>query len=222
MSPAALLEWTTARTLDRPCRQRIGVGVRAICRMMVLAGILASAHPGPAAAQDFISELRLGVLAQDIPILAGQKEHGADLNAELLFVSPTPEAWVSDVAPALRWMITPRPNIGIDANTSGYTSQAYLGLVWTAVLFQELFKPDDAVFLNIGFGPAINNGHTSSSSPDHKSLGSNVLFHPSLEVGYRINRHCDIGLYFEHSSNAGLAQHNEGLDNAGVRFGIRF
>src|SRR5208337_1843330 len=180
MSPAALLVRTPNRTSEWRCRQRIADGVRAICRMTVLAGILTSAHLGPATAEEIISELRLGVLAQDIPVLAGQKEHGADINAELLFVSPVRATWTSDVAPELRWLLTPRPDVGIDANTSGYTSQADLGLVWTATPFQDLFKPNDSLFLSIGFGPAFNNGHTESSSPDHKSLGSNVLFHSTL------------------------------------------
>ncbi|MBV8094123.1 MAG: acyloxyacyl hydrolase [Acetobacteraceae bacterium] len=179
--------------------------------------------PNTASAQwSIFSELELGVLAHDVPVLGSRKESGADLNGELRFVSPVPESLVSGIAPPFRWMLTPRPNIGGSVNTSGYTSQFYFGLTWTAELFKDVFRPEDGVFFGIGFGPAFNNGHISTISPSHKSLGSNVLFHPSLELGYRFDRPYSIEMYWDHSSNAGLATKNEGLNNLGIRFGIRF
>ena len=48
-------------------------------RRMALASLLASASLGSALGQEILSELRMGVLAHDIPVLAGQKERGADL-----------------------------------------------------------------------------------------------------------------------------------------------
>jgi lipid A 3-O-deacylase len=174
-----------------------------------------------ASAQDIVSELRVGVLAHDVPILGDQREHGADINAELRFVSPVPDSWVADVSPLWRWMLDPRPDIGIDANTSGYTSQAYFGLTWTAVLWRGVFAPRDHIDLDIGYGPAFNNGHTSATG-SHASLGSNVLFHPSVGLVYWFAPRANVSVYFEHSSNAGLASHNVGLDNLGVRLGVAF
>ncbi len=173
-----------------------------------------------ASAQSIISELKIGVLAHDVPIMAEQDEHGADINAELRFVSPVPDDWLAMVSPPWRWVLDPRPNIGIDANTAGYTSQAYFGLTWTAVLWQGVFASRDHVDVDIGFGPAFNNGHTVSRT--HASLGSNVLFHPSVELVYWFAPRTNVSVYFDHSSNAGLARHNTGLGNLGVRLGVAF
>jgi lipid A 3-O-deacylase len=191
-----------------------------------LCGVLGLALPAlvagaPASAQGIVSELQMGVLAHDVPILGEQKEHGADINGEVLFVSPVPDAWLAGVSPALRWLLVPRPDIGLDVNTAGATSQLYLGLTWTADLFRDVFTPQDSVYFALGFGPAFNNGHIWGSS-GHAALGSNVLFHPSLELGYRFTPRYSVSLYFEHSSNGGLAERNDALNNLGVRFGLGF
>lgn len=188
----------------------------------LLAVVLAAFVAGPTAhAQSILSETQLGVLAHDVPILGAQREHGADINGELRFVSPIPDAWVAGVPLAFRWMLTPRPHIGFEANTSGYTSQVYLGLTWTAVLFRGVVTPQDRIDFSIGFGPAFNNGHRTEDER-HLGLGSNVLFHPYLELGYWIDPRWSVSAYFDHSSNAGLAHENAGLDNFGVRVGLAF
>ena len=110
-------------------------------RAVLCTTLLAVATIAPAAAQDIVSEVQMGVLAHDVPILGAQQEHGADINGELRFVSPVPGEWVAGVAPELRWLLTPRPNVAFDANTSGYTSQVYFGLTWTADLFRSVLSP---------------------------------------------------------------------------------
>jgi lipid A 3-O-deacylase len=174
-------------------------------------------------ADELLTDLRFGVLAHDVPVLADQREHGADLNAEAIFASPVPGAALTDVAPGWRWLLRPAPDIGIEANTNGYTSQVYVGLTWTADLDTGgVLWPDHAVFVAIGIGPAFNNGHVHTTEGNRLSLGSNVLFHPSLEVGYRITQVWSLSVYFDHSSNGGLARDNAGLDNLGVRLGLHF
>jgi hypothetical protein len=123
---------------------------------------------------------------------------------------------------ALRWLLTPRPDIGGDLNTAEDTSQFYLGLVWTAPLFDDVLTSGDSVFLDLGFGPAFNDGEISTIDPDRKSLGSHTLFHGSLGLGYRFDRRYSVSIYYEHSSNAGLARENQGLNNAGLRLGLAF
>lgn len=191
-------------------------------RRAVACGALLLAQIGVAQAQQVVSEVRVGALAHDVPFLGEHKEPGADINGELLFVSPIPDSWVADVAPAWRWMLTPRINIGGDVNTSGATSQLYFGLTWTATLFNQVLTADDSLFLGVGFGPAFNNGHISTTDPNRKSLGSHVLFHPSIDIGYRFDKRWSVSIYYEHSSNAGLASQNEGLNNAGLRVGLAF
>ena len=118
-------------------------------RLVWFVVIVISAGYGRAAAQSsIVSQVNLGVLAHNVPILGEQKEHGVDLNGELLFVSPVPDRWVSDVAPKWRWLLQPRPTLGFDANTNGYTSWNLtfrsLGR-WTGHRWNPW--PDHAVFL---------------------------------------------------------------------------
>lgn len=173
----------------------------------------------PAPNRGVLSEVRVGLLAHDLPVLGPQREHGSDLNTELLFVSPVSEASVARIAPAARWLFRPRPDIGLTQNFYGYTSQEYLGLDWTASAARGLFRRQDALLFDIGFGGAVNNDPTLPSTRNRLHLGSNLLFHPSLQVGYAFDSHNSIGLYYEHSSNAHLARVNEGLNNIGLRFG---
>jgi lipid A 3-O-deacylase len=57
---------------------------------------------------------------------------------------------------------------------------------------------------------------------ERKALGSRVLFHVPLELGWRWGRRNSVSLYSCHISNAGLAEENEGLDNIAIRYGYRF
>src|SRR5689334_5406860 len=152
-----------------------------LVRFFPLIMIAASA---PAAAQQGVfSQLNLGVLGHDVPILGPQREHGVDLNGELVFVSPIPDRWVSGIAPNWRWVFKPRPAFGFEANTNGYTSQVYASLVWTVDLDNGgTLWPDHTVFLSLSFGPAYNTGHVQSRAGNRLSLGSNVLFHAGLEL----------------------------------------
>ena len=54
------------------------------------------------------------------------------------------------------------------------------------------------------------------------SIGRRVLFHDSIEYGYRLDEHRSVSLFFEHISNASSAAKNQGLDTLGLRFGYRF
>jgi len=120
-------------------------------------------------------------------------------------------------------MLQPRPTVGFEANTSGYTSQLYVSLTWTADLDTDgVLWPDHMVFLGISFGPAYNTGRIHSSSSNHLSLGSNLLFHPALELGVRLTPAVSLSAYFDHSSNAGSDRYNAGLDNLGMRVGWHF
>ena len=69
---------------------------------------------------DFFSEFRIGLLAHDTGPFSSKEEGGIDTNFELLF--PSPEL--------LSFIWSPRPHIGINYNSSGDNSQAYLGLTW--------------------------------------------------------------------------------------------
>jgi hypothetical protein len=49
-----------------------------------------------------------------------------------------------------------------------------------------------------------------SEGPDAKALGSRVLFHIPIEIGYRFGVHSSLSVYFEHTSNAFIVEPNEG------------
>mgnify|MGYP001258631219 FL=1 len=67
---------------------------------------------------NLFSEIRIGALAHDTGPFSSKEEDGIDTNFELLFASPE----------FLSFIWSPRPHIGINYNSSGDTSQAYLGL----------------------------------------------------------------------------------------------
>jgi lipid A 3-O-deacylase len=191
------------------------------CLLVLLAPLPAVLQAGAARADGIFSEVRLGALAHD-PSELGGKEHGTDINGELLFVSPVADGFIAPLPVWLRWVLQPRAHIGIDQNLDSYTSQYYFGATWTATLTRQVLKPSDSVFLGLGFGPALNNGHATTTLPDRQSLGSNVLFQLSADLGYQITPRWSAMLYFDHSSNGHLADHNQSLNNIGLRVGLRF
>lgn len=165
--------------------------------------------PGVAAADEGgelgIYELKGGVLAHDTePQQGGRAEDGIDLNIEAVFTPSLPFLG-GDIRPAL----------GASANTAGDTSQVYLDARW-----EYEFKT--GAYVGLGLGAAVHNGETDDPAPDERALGSPVLFHIPVEVGYRVDGHHGMSLYFDHISNANLADHNEGLNTLGVRYGYRF
>lgn len=163
--------------------------------------------PAPAAAQSLIEEVKLGVLWHDAPELWSGfrlEREGVDINAEVMFrpVLPLPVGSI-------------RPVVGGTVSTRGDTSHAYAGLRWQAEL-------GAGFYLGVGLGGAVHDGHTLPDSWQHKALGSRVLFHIPAEIGFRLDRHNSLSVYFEHTSNASIARYNEGMDRIGLRYGFRF
>jgi lipid A 3-O-deacylase len=169
------------------------------------------AAPGTASAQ-LVDEVRLGVLAHDIGLFGGNAEDGADLNAEVRFVSPS----------FLRWAFSPRPHLGVSINTAGATDQVYFGLTWTATLFRDVIVRGDGLFVELALGGAVHDGEIDTTRPDRKSLGSRVLFREAFEIGWAFTPSQSISFMLDHMSNANLAERNEGLDNFGIRYGLKF
>ncbi len=179
--------------------------------------------PVPASGQNAlaIDEVKLGILAHDVGF-AGGKEGGVDANGEVLLHSPIDDRTAALVEPWLRWLMQPRPHLGFEVNASGYTNQFYLGGTWTWVLLRPQLTSADALEFGISFGPSFNDGLIRAHQPDRKSLGSHVLFRESLELGYRFAPPYAVSLFFDHVSNGGLAKENQSINNAGMRFGIKF
>ena len=189
-----------------------------------LIGMLAGLLAAPAARAEYgvLSEVRLGVFAHDAQVGSGPREGGADINGEVLFVSPVPTDRVDFAPTYLRWLLQPRPMAGFQANTSGYTSQGYAGVTFTTTLFTDVLHVGDAILLDAGEAGSVNDGHVDEARGDTKRIGSNVLFRTSGDIGYRITPRLTSYIEIDHESNAGLDRANQGITNAGIRFGFTF
>lgn len=160
-----------------------------------------------AAASGFIREIKGGALAHDVDGLwsgFSLEREAIDLNIEVVLSPSMPLLWGAI-----------RPAVGGTVNFNGDTSHAYLDARW------EVEAPS-GVFFAIGLGAAVHDGRIDPDKWDRKALGSRVLFHIPLELGYRFDQHNSLSVYFEHMSNAGLTDSNEGMDFLGIRYGYRF
>ena len=165
----------------------------------------AEPHAGRDWLGGIISELRTGLLIHDEGPFSRREEDGLDVNIEVLFASP-------DV---LDFIWSPRPHIGANINTSGDTSQVYLGLSWEWTIWRGFFA-------GFSLGGAVHDGETTTIETDKKELGCRVLFRESVEAGWRFAGRHSVSLYLDHISNAKLCDANEGLENIGLRYGYRF
>jgi hypothetical protein len=173
----------------------------------VLIALLALPAAADERARPFISEVKIGAQAHDVPYMwsgFNKEPYTVDLNVEVQF-SPSLYFWGGRLFPAL----------GATINFDGHTSKAYLDARW-----QKEF--DNNFFFALGLGIAIHNGETFTTAPDFKQLGRRVLFHDTIEIGYRLDPRQSVSIFFEHISNASTASKNQGLDTLGVRYGYRF
>lgn len=181
----------------------VAIGILSLMTSFVYAG---EDSPG---SNPFMSvhEMRMGVLAHDVDDLwsGTQKEEGVDINGEAILNIFNHQTLNGTI----------RPNLGMTINTSGDTSKIYTGMVWERPLPYKLS-------IHLGIGLAVHDGELDTNDPDKKSLGSHVLFHIPIEVGYKLGPRYRVYLYFDHMSNAYLASPNEGMDTLGIRVGYRF
>lgn len=161
---------------------------------------------GTSKASSYVDEIKLGALYHDVDGLwsGTRRESGADFNLELIF-APSIDFQSGKIRPAL----------GGTFNTSGGTSKAYLDARWE-------YESELGVFFALGIGGAYHNGETKLVSNDSKALGSQFLFHFPIELGYRHDGTHSVSLFFDHVSNAWLADPNEGMDTLGLRYGYKF
>jgi len=206
-------------------KARIGAIYRHARRSALLAALVlidAPLWPAGAAAENITyDELKFGGLVHDAHFLGG-REKGADLNPELILQSPVTDAMLAGSPPWLRWALQPRPTFGAEINTSGYTNQWYFGATWTWLVAGNIVQPQDGIFLSYFFGPGFNDGDIIARRPDHKSLGSSILFREAFDLGYQFASGYNVSLFIDHVSNGGLAKHNQSINDVGLRLGLRF
>ena len=154
----------------------------------------------------WLHEIKFGVLHHDPGSLWSnfRRESGVDLNLEAIF-SPHIQVLGGTIRPAL----------GGSINTVGDTSKLYAGMRWQ-------YEHSSGLFFGIGLGGAIHDGKLHLHQSDRKALGSRVLFHIPVELGYRFSAKGSLSVFFDHVSNANFADANEGMDTLGGRLGYRF
>lgn len=173
-----------------------------------LSAVLAT---GARAQTKVVDEVLFGAFQHDTPFLASQREHGADVNFEVRFTSPD----------FLSFLWSPRLFIGGLVNSEGATDQAYFGFGWDMTLSRAVFKPDDSLFFRLDLGGSVNDEKHVDGDIDHKAIGSHLLFRESVDLGYHFDPTWSGMISFNHISNAGLARHNQGLNDLGLRFGFK-
>ncbi len=152
-----------------------------------------------------IDEIRIGALAHDLE--TNDNEEGWDVNAELLLHRLGPRT-----GDPLDILLSPRPHVGVQINTSGDTNLGYFGLTWDAWL-------TDDVFIEGSFGGAVHDGPTGDSSD---SFGCAVNFRESAALGVALSPQWNLLATVSHMSNGGLCDENQGLTSAGVQLGYRW
>ena len=150
--------------------------------------------PATICAHELKYEVKIGLLYHDIaPVWGNTKiERGVDLNAEYIMGQNIV-----------------RTNYGFTLNLQGHTSRAYGGLV---IVGDDYIV--DSLRASLAIGVCFVWGY-------ERKLGSPVLFRVAGEMGYQFGPH-SISIILDHISNANLAEHNQGLDLLGVRYGIRW
>lgn len=186
-------------------------------RLSVFALIGAALAGAPAAADPWIEEIRLGVVAHD---LSENTEDGPQITLEALFKTPG----------FLEPLWAPEPFLYGSFNTQGFTNLGAVGLAWDRQ-FSQRWSGEFA------FGFAYHDGVTDVNDrpPDdpirifnaenRALLGSNWLFRTAFGLDYDIGERWGVGIYYEHFSNGGIlgdGDRNQGLDEAGARLRYRF
>lgn len=193
-------------------------------RAAVLALILAVAC-APAQAQSLLSpepfagvvdEIRIGLHAHDVNYTLFPKPWELTLNQiedvsfDVLFTSPDLDVF--------RWIGSPRPDLGVTINLDGQDSLAHFSLTWQLPIF------DTPLYVEGAFGGAIHNGYLTNS-PDptrYSNFGCRVNFYERYGVGAHVSDTMTATLTYEHTSNNGWCDMNQGLSNLGLRLGWKF
>jgi hypothetical protein len=192
---------------------------KSIVRTLVLTGaaVLAAATAGPVFAQSrLLDEVWVGGFAHDTSDLgAGKESNTEDAMVEVDSGRPG----------VLRFLGAPRIGASLSLNTAGLSNFGALSLVWDHHLFSRLSGT-----LEFGMGltdgvSALPDGAAGAYDARHRLLlGSKVLFREAGGLDWRLSDHWRVGAEFVHLSNGLILakDHNQGINDAGLRLGYEF
>lgn len=162
-----------------------------------------------------VDELRIGISAHKVDFTAlpfrphlWDLSHIEDVSFDVLFTSPEIDAF--------RWIGAPRPELGVTLNLAGRDSLGHLGLTWQLPVFETPF------YLEATLGAAIHDGHLGGAPAGRQNFGCRVNFYERWGVGANISDTLTATLTYEHTSNNGWCDSNDGLSNVGLRLGMKF
>lgn len=191
--------------------------------MIALIASLLAAAPGhaqsltaPEPFANVVDEIRIGLNAHNANYVLFPKpweyklDQIEDISFDVLFTSPDLDVF--------RWIGSPRPDLGVTVNLDGQDSLAHLSLTWQLPIFETPFYIEGA------FGAAIHNGYlTGSPDPErYSNFGCRVNFYERYGVGAHLSDNVTASLLYEHTSNNGWCDANQGLSNVGLRLGWKF
>lgn len=106
------------------------------------------------------------------------------------------------------WIGSPRPEIGATVNLHGDPGFVHANLVWTVPVF------DTPLFLDLGFGAAINNAPAEWT-------GCPLGFYERAGVGLEVTDNVSLIAAYEHTSNLDLCDANSGISNFGLSLAVK-
>lgn len=193
-------------------------------RIIGLVMLLGAGAVAPASAQDMLSptplagwvdELRFGIQAYNVDYAAlpfrvneWNVSHIESVSFDVLFKTPDVDAF--------RWIGSPRPELGATLNLGGHESLAHLGLTWQLPIF------DTPIYLEGTFGAAAHTGYNTGGPAGTKNFGCPVNFYERYGIGTKLGDNATATLSYEHTSNNGWCDANDGLSNFGLRVGWKF
>jgi len=184
---------------------------RLVAAILGLVGstVSSSANDGP------FDEIRFGLFQHDTALIGHQKERGVDSAFEVL----------SHPLIDLPLIGSPRLVVGGVVNSEGQSDQAYVGFSGQWHLAHDVFRSSDSIFVEGTVGADWNDGKTDVRGTPlelhWKSHGSHFLIRSGVDVGYSLDETWSLAVSFNHISNAGLATPNEGMNDIGLRVGMK-
>ena len=78
------------------------------------------------------------------------------------------------------------------------------------------------LYLALSLGLSVHDGPLHGNRATEKQLGLRVLFREAIELGWHFDARHSLSVIYDHISNAGLNDDNDGLETIGLRYGFRF